>query len=88
MKRGRPKFFLAKHRFLVEVLCMHGLSASRISRFMSAYGVPMTGAQVDWILRSAGIHRRGMTREQRQARLDMLRQSPKLTLPDEFYRAF
>lgn len=87
MKRGRPRLFLAKHRFLVEVLFLHGLSASRISRFLHGYGVPMTTAQVKAQLESMGCRKSSMTLADRQARLDRLRDAPLADLPEPVYRA-
>lgn len=88
MKRGRPRLFLAKHRFVIEVLYLHGFTASRISRFMHGYGVPMTVDQVQAQLQSMGVRRRSVTLAERQARLDELKRRPLANLPEAVYRAY
>lgn len=87
MKPGRPPRYSARHRFIIEVLFLHGLSASRISRIMLGYGVPMTRDQVRAQVSAMGYRRRTMTAAERQFYLDRLRESPLTALPEAFYEA-
>lgn len=91
--RGRPPKYTARHRFMIEVLHLHGLSHVRIAVVMCLYSVPMTDSTVRWIVSQLPYRRAEMPVKVRQRFLDRLRANRldraygQDGLPDEFYMA-
>lgn len=90
-KRGRPTKYTARHRFLIEVLNLRGLPASKIVHLMNIYGVPMTVRSVQSIIHRLPYRRAEMPPAVRQRFLDRLKAN-RLDrnyglpgLPDEFF---
>lgn len=91
--RGRPPRFTDRHRFMVSVLHLHGLSYERIAAVMRRYNVPMTDSTVRWIVSQLPYRKAEMPVAVRQRFLDRLRAHRidraygQDGLPDEFYTA-
>ena len=73
MTRGRPKKYTERHRFLIEVMNLRGLPASKIVHLMSIYGVPMTVRSVQSIIQRLPYRRTEMPTAVRQRFLDRLK---------------
>lgn len=82
---GRPPRYTRKQVYVIEVMFLHGLPASRIARVMHRYGVPMDRNQVWTQIKQLGHRRYAMTKEERQAALDKLKANPLEDLPAEFF---
>ena len=91
--RGRPPKYSDRHRFIIEVLHLHGLTPSRIVGVMHLYSVPLTVKAVESIIYRLPYRRKEMPAAVRQRFLDRLKarrldnahgQPP---LPDEFFIA-
>lgn len=93
MKRGRPAKYTSRHRFIVEVLHLHGLSSARIALVMHQFGVPMTDKAVASLVYQLPYRRTGMPLSVRQRLLDRLkakridRNHEQPGLPDAFFTA-
>lgn len=91
--RGRPPRYTERHRFMVHVLHLHGLSYERIAVVMRLYSVPMTDSTVRWIVSQLPYRKAEMPMAVRQRFLDRLkahrldRAYGQTGLPDEFYVA-
>lgn len=91
--RGRPPRFTERHRFMVHVLHLHGLSYERIAVVMCLYSVPMTDSTVRWIVSQLPYRKAEMPVAVRQRLLDRLkanrldRNHNQHGLPDDFYVA-
>lgn len=91
MPRGRPKKYTDRHRFLIEVLHLRGLSASKVVALMEIYGVHMTVRSVQSIVHQLPYRRTEMPRAVRQRFLDRLkahrldRNHGQQGLPDAFF---
>lgn len=90
-KRGRPTKYTARHIFLIEVLNLRGLPASKIVHLMNIYGVPMTIRSVQSIVHRLPYRRAEMPPAVRQRFLDRLkanrldRNHGQPGLPDAFF---
>jgi hypothetical protein len=90
---GRPPKYTERHRFMVEVLYLHGLSSSRIAASMRLYSVPMSDRAVQKIIAGLAYRKTEMPGAVRQRFLDRLkarrldRAHGMTGLPDEFYLA-
>lgn len=93
MKRGRPPKYTARMRFMVEVLHLHGLPASRVASVMRLYSVPMSEKAVESLIYQLPYRRKEMPAAVRQRFLDRLkanrldRTHGQEGLPDQFYQA-
>lgn len=91
--RGRPPKYTSRHRFIVEVLHLHGLPYARIANVMLLYGVPMGESTVRWIVSQLPYRKVEMPVAVRQRFLDRLkahrldRSHEQTGLPDDFYIA-
>ena len=91
--RGRPPRYTERHRFMVHVLHLHGLSYERIAVVMRLYSVPMTDSTARWIVSQLPYRKAEMPPAVRQRFLDRLkahrldRNHNQPGLPDEFYVA-
>lgn len=91
--RGRPPKYTSRHRFMIEVLHLHGLSYERIAVVMRRYNVPMTDSTVRWIVSQLPYRKAEMPAVVRQRFLDRLkahrldRNHGQPGLPDDFYIA-
>lgn len=91
--RGRPPKYTSRHRFMIEVLHLHGLSYERIAVVMRRYNVPMTDSTVRWIVSQLPYRKAEMPVAVRQRFLDRLkgnrldRSYGQPGLPDDFYIA-
>ena len=70
MPRGRPSKYTKRHRYVIEVLFLHGLSPAAIARVMSCYGAPMTPAAVSGQIASLNYRKADMPQAVRQRFLD------------------
>lgn len=90
---GRPSRYTERHRFMIEVLYLHGMSSSRIAASMRLYNVPMSERAVQKIVAGFPYRKTEMPVSVRQRLLDRLKsqrldRSHGMTgLPDEFYTA-
>jgi hypothetical protein len=93
MTRGRPKTYTERHRYIIRVLFLYGLTAGEIVKMMQVFGVLMSEPQVRGQIESLGYRRREMPRAVRQRLLNTLkatrldkvdRQTP---IPDYFFEA-
>lgn len=91
--RGRPPKYTSRHRFMIEVMHLHGLSYERIAVVMRRYNVPMTDRTVRWIVSQLPYRKAEMPVAVRQRFLDRLkahrldRAYGQDGLPDDFYIA-
>lgn len=91
--RGRPPKYTSRHRFMIEVMHLHGLSYERIAVVMRRYNVPMNESTVRWIVSQLPYRKVEMPAAVRQRFLDRLkahrldRAYGQAGLPDEFYVA-
>jgi hypothetical protein len=91
--RGRPPRYTDRHRFMVHVLHLHGLSSERIAVVMRLYSVPMGESTIRWIVSQLPYRKAEMPRVVRQRFLDKLkahrldRNHGQEGLPDEFFIA-
>ena len=91
--RGRPPRYTERHRFMVHVLHLHGLSYERIAVVMRLYSVPMTDSTVRWIVSQLPYRKAEMPVAVRQRFLDRLkahrldRNHNQPGLPDQFFEA-
>lgn len=91
--RGRPPKYTSRHRFMIEVLHLHGLPAERIAAVMRLYSAPMNESTVRWIVSQMPYRKAEMPVAVRQRFLDRLkanrldRNHGQPGLPDDFYIA-
>ena len=91
--RGRPPKYTARHRFMVEVLWLHGLPMARIASVMRLYSVPMAESTVRLLVSQLPYRKAEMPAAVRQRFLDKLkanrldRNHGQTGLPNEFYLA-
>jgi hypothetical protein len=91
--RGRPKTYTERHRFIIRVLFLYGLTSGEIAKMMHMFGVLMSKPQVQGQIAALGYRRAEMPRAVRQRLLNTLkstrldkvdRQTP---IPDYFFEA-
>ena len=71
--RGRPPKFTMRHRFMVEVLWLHGLPTARIAAVMRLYSVPMAESTVRLLVSQLPYRGAEMPVAVRQRFLDRLK---------------
>jgi hypothetical protein len=93
MARGRPPKYTERHRYVLQVLYLYGLSLSEIARLMAHYGVTMSKPQVAGQIATLGYRKDEMPRAVRQRFLDGLKVNRLdkagryMALPDHFFTA-
>lgn len=90
--RGRPRKYTDRHRYMIEVLHLRGMSADRIARIMRMYGITLTRRAVESIIYRLPYRRSQLSLDVRQRLLDGLKvkrldqSQGQRGLPDQFFR--